>query len=102
MLCQCGDDRAPQVPASKAPALSLICCAVQAIVSSTQVSASRFGGVVSQAGDISVTQLFTQQGPGFATIFRVYPSENLGVVVMGNDSTIDREALADVLAGVEW
>ncbi len=28
--------------------------------------------------------------------------ENLGVVVMGNDSTIDRESLADVLANMEW
>jgi len=41
-------------------------------------------------------------GPGFATTFRVYPRENLGIVVMGNDSTIDREALADVLANVKW
>ncbi len=41
-------------------------------------------------------------GPGFATIFRVYPEEKLGVVVMGNDSTIDREILADVLANMEW
>jgi CubicO group peptidase (beta-lactamase class C family) len=41
-------------------------------------------------------------GPGFATILRVYPEENLGVVVMGNDSTIDRETLADVLADMEW
>lgn len=41
-------------------------------------------------------------GPGFATIFRVYPEENLGVVVMGNDSTIDRESLADVLANMAW
>ena len=41
-------------------------------------------------------------GPGFATIFRVYPEEKLGVVVMGNDSTIDREVLADVLANVAW
>ena len=41
-------------------------------------------------------------GPGFATILRVYPGENLGVVVMGNDSTIDRETLADVLADMEW
>jgi CubicO group peptidase (beta-lactamase class C family) len=41
-------------------------------------------------------------GPGFATIFRVYPLENLGVVVMGNDSSIDRETLADVLADMEW
>jgi CubicO group peptidase (beta-lactamase class C family) len=41
-------------------------------------------------------------GPGFATIFRVYPEENLGVVIMGNDSTIDRETLADVLANGNW
>jgi CubicO group peptidase (beta-lactamase class C family) len=41
-------------------------------------------------------------GPGFATIFRVYPDENLGVVVMGNDSTIDRETLVDVLANMGW
>ena len=41
-------------------------------------------------------------GPGFATIFRIYPEENLGVVVMGNDSTIDRNILADVLANMDW
>jgi len=41
-------------------------------------------------------------GPGFATTFRVYPEENLGVVVMGNDSTIDRETLANVLADMAW
>ncbi len=41
-------------------------------------------------------------GPGFATIFRIYPGENLGLVVMGNDSTIDRETLADVLADLDW
>ena len=41
-------------------------------------------------------------GSGFATIFRVYPDENLGIAVMANDSTIDREILADVLAGVNW
>ncbi|MFC1997565.1 serine hydrolase domain-containing protein [Chloroflexota bacterium] len=41
-------------------------------------------------------------GPGFATIFRVYPDENLGVVVMANDSTIDRESFADVLANMAW
>ena len=41
-------------------------------------------------------------GPGFATIFRVYPDENLGVAVMGNDSTIDRTILADVLADMDW
>jgi CubicO group peptidase (beta-lactamase class C family) len=41
-------------------------------------------------------------GPGFATIFRVYPEENLGVVVMGNDSTINRETLADALTNLNW
>ena len=39
-------------------------------------------------------------GPGFATIFRIYPDEKLGVVVMANDSTIARQTLADVLADV--
>lgn len=41
-------------------------------------------------------------GPGFATTFRVYPKENLGVVVMGNDSTMDRKTVADVLADMKW
>jgi len=41
-------------------------------------------------------------GPGFATIMRLYPEENLGVVVMGSDSTMDRETLADVLADFDW
>ena len=41
-------------------------------------------------------------GPGFATIMRVYPNERLGIVVMGNDSTMDREGLANVLAAMDW
>ena len=41
-------------------------------------------------------------GPGFATIFRVYPDENLGIAVMANDSTIAREILADILVNVSW
>jgi CubicO group peptidase (beta-lactamase class C family) len=41
-------------------------------------------------------------GPGFASIFRVYPEEKLGVVVIGNDSSIDRQSLADALANVDW
>lgn len=41
-------------------------------------------------------------GPGFATILRLYPDEDLGVIVMGNDSTMDREILADVLANMAW
>ena len=41
-------------------------------------------------------------GPGFATIMRVYPLERLGVVVMGNDSAIDRNTLADVVVEVGW
>lgn len=41
-------------------------------------------------------------GPGFASIFRVYPEENLGVVVIGNDSSIDRQILADALANMDW
>ena len=41
-------------------------------------------------------------GPGFASIFRVYPEENLGIVVIGNDSSIDRQSLADAVADVEW
>jgi CubicO group peptidase (beta-lactamase class C family) len=41
-------------------------------------------------------------GPGFATVMRVYPEENLGVVVMANDSTIDREVLIGPLASMRW
>ena len=37
-------------------------------------------------------------GPGFATILRVYPEDNLGLVVMGNDTAINRAVLADM----EW
>lgn len=41
-------------------------------------------------------------GPGFASLLRVYPEENLGVVVMGNDSSMDRDELADALSEVGW
>jgi CubicO group peptidase (beta-lactamase class C family) len=41
-------------------------------------------------------------GPGMQSLFRVYPDEKLGVVVIGNHTTIDREGLADMLAGMAW
>ena len=41
-------------------------------------------------------------GPGMQSLFRVYPDEKLGVVVIGNHTTIDRERLADMLADMAW
>ena len=41
-------------------------------------------------------------GPGFATIMRLYPEENLGIVIMSNSTNLPREALADAFASLEW
>lgn len=41
-------------------------------------------------------------GPGFATIMRIYPEENLGIVIMANNTDLPREALVDAFAGLGW
>jgi len=41
-------------------------------------------------------------GPGYASIMRLYPEENLGIVVMANNTNLAREELVEVLAGVDW
>jgi CubicO group peptidase (beta-lactamase class C family) len=41
-------------------------------------------------------------GPGFGTEMRVYPEEGLGMVVMANDTTYDRDAILDLVAQLDW
>lgn len=41
-------------------------------------------------------------GPGFATVMRLYPDENLGIVIMSNNTDLPREELADAFASLEW
>lgn len=41
-------------------------------------------------------------GPGFATVLRVYPDEDLVVVIMANGTALDRDGLATMLANVDW
>ncbi len=41
-------------------------------------------------------------GPGFATIMRLYPKENLGIVIMSNNTNLPREALVDAFASLQW
>ncbi len=39
----------------------------------------------------------TGAGPGFATIFRLYPEESLGIAVLANATSLDREGITDRL-----
>jgi D-alanyl-D-alanine carboxypeptidase len=41
-------------------------------------------------------------GPGFATIMRIYPDENLGIVIMANNTNLPREALVEAFASLDW
>ena len=41
-------------------------------------------------------------GPGFATILRIYPEENLVIVLMANGTALDQEGLVELLAEVVW
>jgi D-alanyl-D-alanine carboxypeptidase len=41
-------------------------------------------------------------GPGFGTEMRLYPEEGLGMVVMANDTTYDRDAILDLAARLDW
>jgi D-alanyl-D-alanine carboxypeptidase len=41
-------------------------------------------------------------GPGFGSEMRLYPDEGLGMVVMANDTTYDRDAILDLVAQLDW
>ena len=41
-------------------------------------------------------------GPGFATIMRLYPEENLGIFIMANNTDLPREKLVDAFANLDW
>jgi CubicO group peptidase (beta-lactamase class C family) len=41
-------------------------------------------------------------GPGFATIMRLYPDSNLGIVILSNGTDLNREGLIELLADLDW
>jgi CubicO group peptidase (beta-lactamase class C family) len=41
-------------------------------------------------------------GPGFGSEIRLYPTEQLGMVVIANDTTYDRDAILDLAARLDW
>jgi CubicO group peptidase (beta-lactamase class C family) len=41
-------------------------------------------------------------GPGFGSEMRLYPAEGLGMVVVANDTTYDRDAVLDLAARLPW
>jgi CubicO group peptidase (beta-lactamase class C family) len=41
-------------------------------------------------------------GPGFGSEMRLYPEERLGMVVIANDTTYDRDAILDLAAQLDW
>ena len=41
-------------------------------------------------------------GPGFGSEMRLYPNEGLGMVVIANDTTYDRDAILDLAARLDW
>lgn len=41
-------------------------------------------------------------GPGFGCQMRLYPEEGLGIVIMANDTTYDRDIILDLVASLDW
>ena len=41
-------------------------------------------------------------GPGFGSELRLYPDEELGMVVIANDTIYDRDAILDLAAKLDW
>jgi D-alanyl-D-alanine carboxypeptidase len=41
-------------------------------------------------------------GPGFATIMRLYPDNELGIAILANGTDLDREGLADLIRSLDW
>ena len=41
-------------------------------------------------------------GAGFWNVMRIYPEKSLGMVVMGNATSYDHEAICEAIVGIEW
>jgi len=41
-------------------------------------------------------------GPGFATLMRLYPEEQLGIVLLANGTDLDHNGLANLLGSIAW
>jgi CubicO group peptidase (beta-lactamase class C family) len=41
-------------------------------------------------------------GPGFAANMRLYPSRNLGMVILANGTYLPREEIIDLVASLDW
>jgi CubicO group peptidase (beta-lactamase class C family) len=41
-------------------------------------------------------------GPGFATIMRLYPEEDLGITIVANSTTLKSVELVELIAGMDW
>jgi D-alanyl-D-alanine carboxypeptidase len=41
-------------------------------------------------------------GPGFATLMRLYPEENLGIAILANGTALPANKLIDLLADLDW
>jgi hypothetical protein len=41
-------------------------------------------------------------GAAFRAFMRLYPEEELGIVILVNGTNLDRQEIADAVADVEW
>jgi D-alanyl-D-alanine carboxypeptidase len=41
-------------------------------------------------------------GPGFATTMRLYPDQDLGIVILANGTDLDRDGISAQLAHIDW
>jgi len=41
-------------------------------------------------------------GPGFATIMRLYPEKELGIVIVANSTNLKSESLVELIANMGW
>jgi CubicO group peptidase (beta-lactamase class C family) len=44
----------------------------------------------------------TGGGPGFAALMRLYPDEDLGIVILANGTNVEYDDIADAIADIEW
>ncbi len=41
-------------------------------------------------------------GPGFGSALRLYPNRKLGIAVLANDTTYDRDVILNLVASLDW
>ncbi len=74
---------------------------ISSMTNTGPIDSRGLGWLVGRTGNVVFLE-HAGGGPGFATIMRLYPEENLGIAILANGTDLDREGLMELLTKMEW